>query len=403
MTTRKTLSDRGVSALKPRAARYAFPDPELVGHYVRVMPSGAKSFAAISRAPAGKQVWTTIGPTDRLPITEARSRARAIIERVQAGKPAIEPKAETFGAVTANWLQRHVAANGLVSERQIRRLLDTHVLPRWRDRELVAIGRADLTALLDQIEDRHGQRQADLCLTIIRAVMNWHSVRTDGYHPPVVRGMRRQSPAAQARARVLDDVEIRAIWNACEGTTFGAIVRMCLLTAQRSRKVAGMRWADLDGGAWTVPRLPREKDTGGTLLLPEAAKQIIAERPRLADNPFVFASIRGTAPYTGFSAGKLALDAKLPTGMAPWTVHDSRRTARSLMSRAGIPSEHAERVLGHAIGGVEQIYDRHSYADEKAAALARLAVLIDGIVNPRQNVVPLKKKRAHDKAGRNTA
>ena len=119
MTTRKTLSDRGVSALKPRAARYAFPDPELVGHYVRVMPSGAKSFAAISRAPAGKQVWTTIGPTDRLPITEARSRARAIIERVQAGKPAIEPKAETFGAVTANWLQRHVAANGLVSERQI--------------------------------------------------------------------------------------------------------------------------------------------------------------------------------------------------------------------------------------------------------------------------------------------
>ena len=73
------------------------------------------------------------------------------------------------------------------------------------------------------------------------------------------------------------------------------------------------------------------------------------------------------------------------------------------MSRAGIPSEHAERVLGHAIGGVEQIYDRHSYADEKAAALERLAVLIDGIVNPRQNVVPLKKKRAHDKAGRNTA
>ncbi len=230
----------------------------------------------------------------------------------------------------------------------------------------MTIGRADLTTLLDQIEDKHGQRQADLCLTIIRAVMNWHSVRTDGYHPPVVRGMRRQSPTAQARARVVDDAEIRAIWNACEGTTFGAIVRMCLLTAQRSRKVAGMRWADLDGDAWTVPRLPREKDTGGTLLLPEAAQQIIAERPRLAGNPFVFASVRGTAPYTGFSAGKIALDAKLPSGMKAWTIHDLRRTARSLMSRAGVASEHAERVLGHALAGVERIYDRHSYCHGKA-------------------------------------
>jgi integrase len=396
MTTRKSLSDKGVAALRPRAARYAFPDPELVGHYVRVQSSGAKSFVAVSRSPAGKQIWTTVGSTEVLSIAEARERAREIIKRVQAGRSAIEPKAQTFGAVTASWLQRHVTANSLVSERQIRRLLDTHVLPRWRDRELVAIGRADLTALLDQIEDRHGARQSDLCLTIIRSLMNWHSVRVDNYHPPVVRGMRRQSPTAQARARVLDDDEIRAIWKACESTTFGAIVRMCLLTAQRSRKVAGMRWADLDSDVWTVPRLPREKDTGGALLLPEAAQQIIAERPQLAGNPFVFASVRGTAPYTGFSAGKLALDAKLPMGTAPWTIHDLRRTARSLMARAGVPSEHAERVMGHAIGGIQHIYDRHAYLQEKRDALARLAALIDGIVHPRgADVVPLARPRKH--------
>jgi hypothetical protein len=53
------------------------------------------------------------------------------------------------------------------------------------------------------------------------------------------------------------------------------------------------------------------------------------------------------------------------------------------MSRAGVLSEHAERVLGHAIGGVEGVYDRHAYADEKATALARLAALIASIVYPR--------------------
>ena len=69
---RKTLTDKGVTALKPRAARYAFPDPELRGHYVRVQPSGAKSFATITRSPNGKQVWTTLGSCD-----PRRSRPRA--------------------------------------------------------------------------------------------------------------------------------------------------------------------------------------------------------------------------------------------------------------------------------------------------------------------------------------
>jgi hypothetical protein len=51
---RKSLSDRGVAALKPRSKRYAFPDPELRGHYVRVQPSGAKSFVTVARDPYGK-------------------------------------------------------------------------------------------------------------------------------------------------------------------------------------------------------------------------------------------------------------------------------------------------------------------------------------------------------------
>ncbi len=62
------------------------------------------------------------------------------------------------------------------------------------------------------------------------------------------------------------------------------------------------------------------------------------------------------------------------------------------MSRAGVSSEHAERVMGHAIGGVEGVYDRHTYRDEKADALRRLATLIDSIVHPRENVVPLAKR-----------
>ena len=60
------------------------------------------------------------------------------------------------------------------------------------------------------------------------------------------------------------------------------------------------------------------------------------------------------------------------------------------MSRAGVRPDIAERVLGHAITGVEGVYDRHSYREEKAHALNALAGLIEKIVSPpAENVVSL--------------
>ena len=78
-----------------------------------------------------------------------------------------------------------------------------------------------------------------------------------------------------------------------------------------------------------------------------------------------------------------------------WTLHDLRRTAKTLMVRAGVRPDISERVLGHVIAGVEGTYDRHSYADEKRDALEKLAGMIDRILNPiSSNVAPLGERRA---------
>jgi integrase len=90
------------------------------------------------------------------------------------------------------------------------------------------------------------------------------------------------------------------------------------------------------------------------------------------------------SPSTGYrDRDKRALDKRLKAefgALKPWVVHDLRRTARSLMSRAAVPRDHAERVLGHAMPGVEGVYDRHSYQTEKGEALAKLADLVAKIV-----------------------
>jgi integrase len=90
------------------------------------------------------------------------------------------------------------------------------------------------------------------------------------------------------------------------------------------------------------------------------------------------------------SVAKLKRTFDRASGVGGWTLHDLRRTARSLMSRAGVPSDHAERCLGHVIGGVRGVYDRHRYLEEMALAYEKLAQQIERIVNPQENVVAIR-------------
>ena len=296
--------------------------------------------------------------------------------------------------MVAAWRARHLERNGLRAAREINRLLDRHILPAWGTREFVSIRRSDVASLLDQVEDENGARTADYILTVVRAIMNWHATRRDDYSPPIVRGMRRQSPHAQQRTRILDDDEIRRIWTACEALgNYGALIRMLLLTTQRLDKVLTMAWADIDAeGVWSIPTVSkREKPHGGELKLPPSARDLLASLPALEGNPYVFAG-RGEGHTNCHSKNKARLDKA--SGVTGWVVHDLRRTGRSLLSRARVRPDIAERTLGHIQPGVAAVYDRHAYFDEKADAFKKLAALIERIVhNPSGTVVPLRSKR----------
>jgi integrase len=302
MPRRVSLTDKGVAALKARADRYLLPDPELRGHYVRVMPSGFKSFIVVARDPLGKQTWTTIGRADVLTVDDARVKARRTITDIRSGRGRGEQ--ETFKAVADQYLKRHVAAKGIRTEAEISRCLTKYIFPHWAARGFAGLRRSDVAALLDVIEDKHGPRQADVCLTIIRAIANWFATRNDGYQSPITRGMRRSSNTR--RARILDDAELFAIWKAADGT-FGDIIKIALLTAQRTGKIVSMRWPDVTmDGEWTIPAEHREKGTAGTLSLPKLAQEIIANRPRLASNGYIFAG-RAAGHFNGASPCKRAL------------------------------------------------------------------------------------------------
>jgi integrase len=230
---------------------------------------------------------------------------------------------------------------------------------------------------------------ADRSLAVLRRVMTWHAGRSDDYRSPIVRGMARTKAKDRARERTLSDDELRGVWKAAEATTssFGAFVQFLLLSAARRSEAAAMRWSELAGADWTLPASRNKTKVDLVRPLSKQAQDVLARVVKFEKCDFIFTT-DGKKAIRGFGKFKAKLDEA--SGVTSWRLHDLRRTARSLMSRASVPADHAERCLGHVMAGVRGTYDRHEYHAEKQRAYEALAGQIDRILNPQDNVTQLR-------------
>jgi integrase len=397
MPKRHGLTDKQIGLLRRTEKRQTIPDPEQIGHYLRIPARSSRApvaFIAVTRGPDGKQVWTTVGAADTMGVEQARDLAREAIKNVKAGRPTSERGGGTVRDVAEQWLERHVRKNGHLTAHESERIVARYILPRIGHRQIADVRRIDVAQMLDRIEDENGKPMADAVLKTYRALSRWLQHRDESYVPPLTTGMSRVPKAEGRRKRILSDDEIRKIWHAgatnFASAAYAAFVKLALLTAQRREKLHAMKWADIHGDVWVIPTAPRKKGTPAKLKLPRLALDIVNARPRFVGNPHVFAGRDGHAAATLLS-GTYKSDFDKLCGVKDWRIHDLRRTARSLMSRAGVQTEIAERVLGHAQDDLIEIYDQYDYQSEMADALERLAGLIEQIVDPQPNVVTMTR------------
>ena len=404
---RQKISRSAVNGLKPGQM---IADSNPVGFVARRLPSGAVSYGFRYRhRETGRQHWVGLG-TDLAP-EQARKQALKVAVQTKDGDRPVSVAVEaakrrqswgyTVDQLLDDFIDRY--AKNLRGVAAIKRCFDVDVRPRLGTKLAQDLRRKDIVDLLDAIEDRGSPVQADRTLAYVRKALRWHATRDDTFVVPIVPGMARTKPKERARTRILSDDEIRDLYAALGAIgndapkCFPTFVRALLLTAQRLRMVSNLPWSEIDGDEWTVP--PSRNKTGLDHLVPLTATTLALIGPK--GRGYVFSSDGGKTPFSGFSKSKAALDRKLAeirkaAGRKPvprFTFHDLRRTARSLMSRAGVSSDHAERVLGHVIPGVRGVYDRHEYAAEKRTALEKLDVQVERILHPDKAVIRFPKGR----------
>jgi integrase len=391
------------------------------GFAVRVTASGRKTFVRFYRV-GGKPFLATLGHwtgnakggdlTVLRAIIAATEHAKSIRdgedprpERTRRSEDGNKPEGETIADLLDEFVERYVEREAaLRSCRNVRRTLERLVKPAIGNVGIYELRRSQVVRMLDTIADENGPVMADRALALTRKAFNWRAARDDDFQPPIVRGMAKTKPHERARTRILDDHEIRDLWAALDTMDgrYPAFVRAVFLTATRRDEAARMCWDEIDGDVWTIPGSRYKTKVDHEIPLTAAVRDQIGERPKdFARRPFVFSPINGETPFGDYSRAKKTIDTKIAEfrakdgrePMPPWTLHDLRRTARSLMSRAGIPSDHAERALGHVIAGVRSVYDRHKFLEEKKRAFEALASLVEQILDPAPNVTQISRAR----------
>jgi integrase len=393
----KLLTPIATGKLKPRATRYEIADGGQRGLKVVVFPSGKKSFIVRYRF-GGIKRKLTLGD---IGLAAARKAAADALYQVHQGhdpsvaKRETKIRAATTNAETVQWLcKQYLKREGdklrSVSDRV--RAFDRLVYPAIGDVRLADLRRSYIVKFLDTLQDGNGDRMADLVLSYLRRVFNWHASRVDDFSSPIVRGMGRYNAKERERSRVLSDAELRKIWIATETPTpFNCLIRFLLLTGARRSEAKRLPWSEIDGTDWTLPAARNKIKVDLVRPLSGAAQAVLQAVPRIDGGPLVFSN-NGREPMS-LAAPKHALD--VASGVAGWTLHDCRRSARTWMSRAGIAADVGERCLGHAIGGIRGVYDKHQYHAEMAHAYEALAALIERIVNPPADVVTPMQRRRH--------
>ena len=426
----KALTALRIEAEKPTAARREIPDGLLPGLYLVVQPSGAKSYAVRYRY-AGAPRKLTLGAHPAIDLASARLLGGKALRVAAEGRdPAAEKQAakgetkraaieeargrqDLFENVARDFIERYAMKSTRESSwRETARILGLRpdadgklveiggdVIPAWKGRKVQDITKRDVIVLLDAVNDR-APIMANRVLAAIRKLFNWCLAR-DVITVSPCRSVEPPAPE-NSRERILTDDEIKRLWSAteAEGWPFGPLVKMLLLTGQRLGEVSGMRWdeVDLDAKLWTMPPARVKNGQRHEVPLSDMAVEILRALPRIKTTKgFVFTTTRNVA-VSGFSRAKDRLDASI-TGdgetIDHWTFHDLRRTMASGMARIGIQLPVIEKILNHTSGtfkGIVGVYQRHSFADEKRAALQAWASFVQATVTGEQasNVVALR-------------
>jgi integrase len=381
-------------------------DDAIAGFGLRIREGGSRSWIYQYRA-SGQQRRLVIGSASAVPLPMAREQAaRLEIERRMGGDPLAKKEAArreteiTFGVLVDQYLQARMPSWRPSTAGAVTRHLKVYAKSLSRA-PIGSISQRNIANLLNSVASKAGRKRAGKRTTTgevsanrlrssLQSFFAWvlgEGIRLPEGNPASHTNLREEKP----RDRVLSDNELRTVWDAAGNNDYGRIVKLLMLTGQRAREIAALQWAEIVNGTIELPAARTKNKRPHSVPLSGPALAILAGVNR-RNSIYLFG--RGTTPFSGFSRGKINLDARIGA-LPPFSIHDLRRTAATGMADIGTQPHVIEAALNHVSGskrGVAGVYNKSTYAVEVRTALERWGAHVTAIVEGRDtHVVPLRR------------
>lgn len=397
---RLTVKSAATAQLPAGKTDHVYFDDDIAGFGLRLREGGARTWVYRYRI-GKKQRGITLGSATSVPLALARANAGALEAKVRLGNdPAADKQvaraaaSNSVGALIDQYLDARSSGWRPNSAREVRRHLLKYAKP-LHAMPITTLSQRDVAILLGAVAKNSGDISSNRLRASLETFVGW--VIRQGIRLPegnVVSYTEKRKE--QSRARVLSDAEIRAVWNACDDTDHGTIVKLLLLTGQRAAEIGSLRWDEVKDGRIELPGERTKNKRAHIVPLSETAAAIL-EPLRMVGRVHVFGR-DDSHGFRGWGVSKQRLDrriAKAGAKMAPWVVHDLRRSVATRMAELGVQPHIVEAVLNHVSGhkaGVAGVYNRATYDKEKRAALALWAEHVLALVEDRGPVVvPMRR------------
>lgn len=374
------LTDAALKNLRPKSKAYKSTDRD--GLYAYVSPGGAISFRYDYRF-NGRRETLTLGRYGRggLSLAQARERLFEIKRTIADGvSPALEKQrakrrlkeARSFEHVAQRWMDTAPMAD---STRNMRRsIFNREVLPQWRTRLLSEITPDDLRAHCKSIVDRGAPATAIHVRDIVKQIYGWailHGEKidnpADGVGPASIATFR-------PRDRSLSPSEIRIMLSLLGDVATLPTIRLglkfILLSMVRKSELQDGTWdeVDFENAVWSIPKARMKRSRPHNVYLSTQMVDILIALKTCAGNSKYLLPSRydADAPMSRATFNRVttaiaerAKAQSLP--LEPFTVHDLRRTASTLLHEMGFNSDWIEKCLAHEERSSRGVYNKAEF------------------------------------------
>jgi integrase len=392
------LTDMTLKGLKPKLKRYSVTDGR--GLSIEVYPTGGMAWRYRYRV-SGRLEKVALGKYPAVSLKEARQRRDELAGLVARGASPARLKQLRKVALAEETTVREFGeryfGEVVVRHRKnptiLRRYLDKAIYPRLGEKRVREVTATDIQKMVFEKRDHGFPAAAADVRNLCKRIWDYAIVCQVAETNPAAALPVRFITKARPRTRALSPDEIRIYLSTLYGSgirrQFKLALHLILLTLVRKSELLQAKWSDVDleNREWAIPEANSKTGKPHIVYLSSHAADLLRELRSLAgESVWVLPGRSGPEKPFAHNALNKALDG-LNCPIAPFTVHDLRRTGSTRLHEAGFNSDVIEKALNHTIGGVRGVYNRAEYADQRRSMLQFWASYVDDLLSERKLLI----------------